>query len=48
MLDMASAAGAPASFVTARVASLEYLDYLHFAKTEDGWKVVNVPFHARD
>jgi len=33
---------------TARVASPEYLDYVHFAKTEDGWKIVNVLFHARD
>lgn len=33
---------------TARVASPEYLDYLHLAKTEDGWKIVNVLFHMRD
>jgi hypothetical protein len=33
---------------TARVASPDYLDYLHLAKTEDGWKIVNILFHARD
>lgn len=33
---------------TARVISPDYLDYLHLAKTEDGWKIVNVLFHARD
>lgn len=33
---------------SARVASPEYLDYLHLAKTEEGWKIVNVLFHALD
>ncbi len=33
---------------TARVASPEYLDYLHLAKTSSGWKIVNVLFHTRD
>jgi len=32
---------------TARVLSLEYLDYLHLAKTTDGWKIVNILFHYR-
>lgn len=32
----------------ARVVSPDYLDYLHLAKTQDGWKIVNVLFHARD
>lgn len=33
---------------TARVVSPEYLDYLHLAKTPEGWKIVNVLFHVRD
>jgi len=33
---------------TVRVLSPEYLDYLHLAKTSDGWKIVNVLFHVRD
>ena len=33
---------------TVRVLSPEYLDYLHIAKTSDGWKIVNVLFHTRD
>jgi hypothetical protein len=33
---------------TVRVLSPEYLDYLHVAKTSDGWKIVNVLFHVRD
>ena len=31
---------------TVRVVSAEYLDYLHVAKTSDGWKIVNVLFHT--
>ena len=30
-----------------RVVSPEYLDYLHLAKTGDGWKIANVLFHLR-
>ena len=33
---------------TVRVLSPEYLDYLHIAKTSEGWKIVNVLFHTRD
>lgn len=33
---------------TVRVISPEYLDYLHIAKTSDGWSIVNVLFHTRD
>ena len=33
---------------TARVLSPEYLDYLHLAKTQEGWKIVNALFHVRD
>lgn len=32
---------------TARVGSPDYLDYLHLAKTQDGWQVVNILFHPR-
>jgi hypothetical protein len=32
---------------TVRVLSPDYLDYLHVAKTSDGWKIVNVLFHRR-
>jgi hypothetical protein len=32
---------------TVRVLSPDYLDYLHVAKTSDGWKIVNVLFHSR-
>lgn len=32
---------------TVRVASPDYLDYLHLAKTGQGWKIVNVLFHPR-
>ena len=32
---------------TARVLSLEYLDYLHLVKTNEGWKIVNILFHFR-
>lgn len=31
-----------------RLLSPEYLDYLHIAKTSDGWKIINVLFHTRD
>ncbi|WP_297693629.1 nuclear transport factor 2 family protein [uncultured Eudoraea sp.] len=31
----------------ARVLSLEYLDYLHLVKTNDGWQIVNILFHVR-
>ena len=30
---------------TARVLSLEYLDYVHLVKTHKGWKIVNILFH---
>lgn len=33
---------------TARVRSPEYVDYLHLARTPDGWKIVNVLFVRRD
>ena len=33
-----------ADIATVRVHSPEYLDYLHLAKTDDGWKIVNVLF----
>jgi len=33
---------------SARVVSPDYLDYLQLAKTKDGWKIVNVLFHARE
>jgi hypothetical protein len=33
---------------TVRLLSPEYLDYLHIAKTSEGWKIVNVLFHTRD
>jgi hypothetical protein len=33
---------------TARVVSPEYVDYLHLARTTDGWKIVNVLFRTRD
>lgn len=32
---------------TVRVLSPDCLDYLHVAKTSDGWKIVNVLFHSR-
>lgn len=31
---------------TVRVLSAEYLDYLHVARTSDGWKIVNVLFRT--
>lgn len=31
----------------ARVASPDYLDYLHLVKTSQGWKIANVLFHSR-
>ena len=33
---------------TARVLSPEYLDYLHLARTPEGWKIVNVLFRRRE
>ena len=33
---------------TVRVVSAEYLDYLHVAKTSEGWKIVNVLFRIRE
>lgn len=33
---------------TVRVVSPEYLDYLHLARTPEGWKIVNVLFHLRE
>jgi hypothetical protein len=30
----------------ARVLSPGYLDYLHLARTPDGWKIANVLFHS--
>ncbi|PRX57509.1 nuclear transport factor 2 family protein [Flagellimonas meridianipacifica] len=32
---------------TARVLSPEYLDYLHLAKTNEGWQIVNILFRKR-
>ncbi len=32
---------------SARVLSLEYLDYLHLVKTAEGWQIVNILFHSR-
>lgn len=32
---------------TARVGSPDYLDYLHIAKTPEGWRIVNILFHPR-
>ncbi len=32
---------------TARVVSPEYVDYLHLARTEGGWKIVHVLFRTR-
>ncbi len=32
----------------ARLISPEYLDFVHLARTDDGWKMVNVLFHVRD
>ena len=31
---------------TARVLSLEYLDYLHLVKTNEGWQIVNILFRS--
>lgn len=31
-----------------RLVSPEYVDFLHLAKTEDGWSIVSVLFHMRD
>ena len=31
----------------ARVLSLEYLDYIHLAKTNKGWQIVNILFRYR-
>lgn len=33
---------------TARVVSPEYVDYLHLARTPDGWKIVHVLFRTRN
>lgn len=32
---------------TARVLSLEYLDYLHLVRTTEGWQIVNILFCSR-
>ncbi len=32
---------------TARVLSIEYLDYLHLVKTNAGWQIVNILFRRR-
>ena len=32
---------------TGRVLSLKYLDYIHLAKTKEGWKIVNILFRYR-
>ena len=32
---------------SARVLSLEYLDYVHLARTNEGWKIVNILFCTR-
>jgi hypothetical protein len=37
-----------ADIASASVSSPEYLDYLHLAKTPDGWKIVNVLFRTRE
>ena len=31
---------------SARVHSVEYLDYLHLVNTDDGWKIANILFRA--
>ena len=31
---------------TARVRSLEYLDYVHLVDTDDGWKIANILFRT--
>ena len=33
---------------SARLRSPEYLDFVHLAKTTDGWKMANVLFHVRE
>ncbi len=33
---------------TARVHSLEYLDYVHLVETGDGWKIANILFTTHD
>ena len=35
------------NIATARVLSLEYLDYLHLVKTNEGWQIVNILFRSR-
>ena len=35
------------NIATARVLSLEYLDYLHLVKSNEGWKIVNILFRFR-
>ena len=37
-----------AGIASARTVSPEYIDYLHLAKTPDGWKIANVLFTTRD
>ena len=37
-----------ADIATVRVLSPEYVDYLHLAKTSNGWKIVNVLFRNLD
>ena len=34
------------NIATARVLSLEYLDYLHLVKTKKGWRIVNILFRS--
>ncbi len=35
------------NIATARVLSLEYLDYVHLVKTTEGWQIVNILFCSR-
>ena len=37
-----------AGIASARTVSPEYIDYLHFVRTPDGWKIANVLFRTRD
>lgn len=39
--------GVSADIASVRVISADYVDYLHLARTADGWKIVNVLFHNR-
>lgn len=39
--------GVSGEIASVRVFSPDYVDYLHLAKTANGWKIVNVLFHNR-